>query len=188
MGKLHIGWRSLRHVCPTLSKSEAQHLSRSLALAMHKYGITTRARAAMFVAQVAHECCEFHCRTEFASGAAYEGRSDLGNTHAGDGKKFKGRGDIQITGRSNYYRVGKALGVNFLAHPERLAKEPYAEMASAWWWKNAGLNQICDAYSKPEQRLLAATRRINGGYNGLESRRTYYRRARQVQRWLKPRR
>lgn len=186
--KLHIGWRSLRRVAPNLTKEEAKHLARSLALAMHRFGINNRARCAMFVAQCAHESDGFRVSSEYASGAAYEGRRDLGNTHPGDGKRFKGRGRIMITGRSNYYRVSKALGVNFVAHPERLAHEPWSEYASAWWWRNAGLNQICDQYHNPEARLRAATRRINGGYNGLDSRRNFYRRARRVQRWLKPRR
>jgi putative chitinase len=178
---------ALRKVVPTLSHAQADLIARGLGLAMARYGITTKDRAAMFVAQCAHESAAFSTGTEFASGRAYEGRRDLGNVRPGDGVRFKGRGRIMITGRHNYTHVSKAFRQNFVASPERLGRSPWSELASAWWWKEHGLNQICDRHDKLEPRLLACTKRINGGFNGLDDRRRYLRRAMAVKGRLVPR-
>jgi predicted chitinase len=178
-----LGWRSLRRVVPALTTAEAKQLARDLAQAMHDFDISTRRRAAMFVAQVAHESAGFRFREEIASGAAYEGRRDLGNIHPGDGVSFKGRTYIQITGRANYAAISHALGVDFLAHPAKLAEPAYAAKGAAWWWKTHGCNQIADSGD-----FIALTRRINGGTNGLASRQAYYRRARLVAPFLVPKR
>lgn len=180
---VRLGWRSIRRVCPHLSKARAQQIADALGPAFQKYGITTRRRAAMAVAQFAHESAGFRTTTEYASGTAYEGRADLGNVRPGDGPRFKGRGFIQITGRANYRAVSKALGVDFLADPKRLATPAYAAKASCWWWKNAGCNTIADRGD-----FVALTRRINGGLNGLADRQRYYRRARLVSPFLVPKR
>ena len=68
---------------------------------MEKYQITTPLRRAAFLAQLAHESGELKYMEEIASGEAYEGRKELGNTAPGDGKRYKGRGPIQLTGRFN---------------------------------------------------------------------------------------
>ena len=183
----HIGPRSLRIVCPNLSKKEAGSLSEALGLAMHSNGIDTPAKAEMFIAQCAHESMGFTVATEFASGSAYDGRKDLGNTKPGDGKRFKGRGFIQITGRTNYYEVSKALKKNFMKDPALLAKPPWASLSAAWWWRAHGCNALCDGAHSLNDRLLAVTKRINGGFNGIDSRRKYLRKARLVRRWLVPR-
>jgi predicted chitinase len=178
-----LGWRSLRRVVPSLSKSQAQQLARDLGQAMHDFDITTRSRAAMFIAQLAHESGGFRYREEIASGQAYEGRRDLGNTVPGDGRRFKGRTYIQITGRANYAAVSRALGVDFIRHPGWLAKPAYAAKGAAWWWKTHGCNQIADSGD-----FVALTKRINGGFNGLDDRERYHRRARPVALFLIPRR
>src|SRR5690349_12430119 len=74
-------------------------------------GIDTSARVAEFLAQACLETDYFKTLQEYASGVAYEGRKDLGNTYTGDGKKFKGRGIFQCTGRANYTIYGKRLGI-----------------------------------------------------------------------------
>lgn len=145
--------------------------------------IDTPRRAAMFIAQIAHESGGFRFREEISSGAAYEGRRDLGNTQHGDGRRFKGRTYIQITGRNNYAAVSKGLGRNFVIRPHALGAPRYAALGAAWWWSTHGCNQLADSGD-----FLAVTRRINGGTNGLADRQKYYRRARSVARFLVPRR
>ena len=82
--------------------------------AMVEFGITTLARQASFLAQVGHESGSLVYVRELASGKAYEGRAELGNTQAGDGVRFKGRGLLQVTGRANYAACGKTLGLDLL--------------------------------------------------------------------------
>lgn len=178
-----LGWRSLRRVVPTLTAEQAKQLARDLAQAMVEHQITTRRRAAMFIAQTAHESAGYRYREEIASGAAYEGRLALGNNKPGDGVRFKGRTYIQITGRHNYAAVSKALAVDFLAHPAKLAEPMYAAKGAAWWWWAHGCNQLADA-----DDFVGLTRCINGGTNGLADRQAYYRRARLVSPFLVPKR
>lgn len=178
-----LGWRSIRVVCPHLSAYEARRVANALGPAFHQYGITNRKRAAAAVAQFAHESAGFRTTTEYASGAAYEGRRDLGNTRPGDGKRFKGRGYIMVTGRTNYTALSKALGHDFVANPTDLAKPTWAAKASCWWWKAHRCNEIAD--SGDFERL---TRVINGGLNGYPDRVRYWRRAKRVARFLVPKR
>lgn len=143
--------------------------------AMLKYEINTRARQASFLAQLGHESGQFRYVRELASGAAYEGRKDLGNTQPGDGARYRGRGLIQITGRSNYAACGLALGLDLIAHPE-LLEEPYnACHSAAWFWKTHGLNELADTDDQ-----LKITRRINGGLNGIADRLALFGRAVEV--------
>lgn len=181
-----LGWRSVQRVVggpKVLSNARARAIADALGPAFHEYGITTPRRAAMAVAQMCHESAGFRATTEFASGAAYEGRRDLGNTHPGDGKRFKGRGLIMLTGRANYAACSAALRHDFVGHPEDLAEPRWAAKASCWWWAAHGLNAIADSGD-----VVAATRRINGGTNGLAARKTYYRRALVVAPFLVPKR
>lgn len=143
-----------------------------LALAMSDHEINTPKRQAAFLAQIAHESGQCRFLREFATGEAYEGRRDLGNTHEGDGRRYKGRGLIQITGRSNYVSVAAALGLDCVTHPELLEQPENACRTAAWWWKDRGLNELADI---GDQKRIC--RRINGGYNGLEQRIAYYERA-----------
>jgi putative chitinase len=142
---------------------------------MPQFGISTPARQAAFMAQCLHECAEFHYLHELASGSAYEGRLDLGNTRPGDGVRYKGRGLIQITGRHNYAEAGVALGQDFITHPERLELPGQAVAASCWWWQQHGLNTLADSGD-----FLHITRVINGGSNGLADRSRYWVRAKAV--------
>jgi len=112
---------------------------------------------------------------EIASGAAYEGRRDLGNTQPGDGKRFKGRGPIQLTGRANYAAAGKALGLNLIANPTSVATNAVGFKTSAWFWSGHGLNALADAGS-----FTTITRRINGGTNGAADRNTRWAKCKQV--------
>ena len=182
MSETTISPQALRHVCPNLSAPDATRIAAGLGQAFARYGITTERRAAMAVAQWAHESAGFRTSQEYASGAAYEGRKDLGNTQRGDGVRFKGRGRIMITGRANYAAMAKALGLDLIHHPELLARSPHSEVASGQWWKDHGCNDLCDS-----DDFVGLTRRINGGLNGLSDRQLLYQRARQVAHDLMPR-
>jgi putative chitinase len=107
-----------------------------------EYDINTLPRIRMFLAQVGHESGELRYNEEIASGDAYDTRVDLGNTPEkdGDGRLFKGRGLIQITGKANYLKASKAFGINFIQHPELLSEPEFAVLAAMWWWKEHGLN------------------------------------------------
>lgn len=178
-----LGWRSLKRVVPGHSTAAYKRMARDLGQAMRDYNITTRRRASMFIAQIAHESAGLKAREEYASGDAYEGRRDLGNTAPGDGRRFKGRSYIQITGRTNYAQISKAWGTDFLRNPQRLAEPQYAAKGAAWWWKTHGCNELAD-----KGDFVAVTRRINGGTNGLADRQRYYRRAKLVAPFLVPKR
>lgn len=139
-------------------------------------------RIAMWLAQVGHESAGFNATEEYVSGAAYEGRADLGNTQPGDGVRFKGRSWIQITGRSNYGLFSQwafkqrlvSTPTYFVDHSTELADLKWAGIGAAWYWTVArsDINVLSD-----RQDLETVTRRINGGTNGLADRRDRYNRA-----------
>ncbi len=132
-------------------------------------GITTRLRLCHFLAQAAHESDRFRTLEEYggpAYFARYDGRRDLGNTQAGDGARYHGRGLFQLTGRANYRRYGALIGLDLEGSPER-AKEPAVSLAIAFaYWRDRGCNAAADA-----DDLVAVTKLINGGRNGLAQRR-----------------
>jgi putative chitinase len=135
---------------------------------MNKGGIKDKNERIMFMSQVGHESGEGKYLEEIASGSAYEGRADLGNTKPGDGKKFKGRGYIQITGRSNYAKYGPKVGVpDATERPEKLAEpQAAAKVALAYWMDRVNRS----AAQKGLDGMNTVTRNINGGLNGLEDR------------------
>ena len=94
----------------------------------------------MFLGQVAHESGGFRYSEELASGAAYEWRRDLGNIYAGDGRRYKGRGFIQLTGRANYREAGRALGLDLINNPALAATDLNAARVAAWYWDSRDLN------------------------------------------------
>ena len=137
--------------------------------------INTPLRVAHFLAQLAHESGSFRYVEEIASGSAYEGRKDLGNTKTGDGVKFKGRGLIQLTGRANYTAFSDYTGHDFINNPTDLVLSHFAVESACWFWQTRGLNQLAD-----KDDVKAVTKRINGGYNGLPDREEYLKRAKNV--------
>jgi predicted chitinase len=170
-----VSLQQLRSIMPNLTESRAQQMLPHLNAAMREAGINTPLRQAAFLAQLAHESGEFRYMEEIASGAAYEGRLDLGNTQPGDGVRFKGRGPIQLTGRSNYRAAGQALGIDLENNPTRAADPDVGFRTAAWFWNSRNLNSYADAGN-----FDAITYRVNGGFNGKASRDTYYARALQV--------
>lgn len=164
----------LKRIMPYAGK-RADIFLQPLNEAMQEFEINTNVREAAFLAQIAHESGSLKYVKEIASGEAYEGRQDLGNTERGDGVRYKGRGLIQITGRNNYKSCGDALGVDLISSPEELETTILACRSAAWFWHSRNLNELAD---KGDFKLI--TKRINGGYNGYQDRLSYYERAQQV--------
>jgi putative chitinase len=170
----------LRAIMPNLKQQKADDYFPHLHKAMGEFGINeNRLRQAAFLAQVAHESGEFRYMREIwgptKAQKGYEGREDLGNTHPGDGKRYMGRGPIQITGRANYKRYGDLLDLPLVANPELAETPEVAFRVAGAFWKTHGLNELAD-----KQMFKTITKRINGGYNGLDDRVKYYGRAKKV--------
>lgn len=164
-----VSMAQLKRIMPNLPDAKARQYLPYLNKAMVEAGITTPKRQAAFLAQLAHESGGLRYMEEIASGAAYEGRRDLGNTQPGDGRRFKGRGPIQLTGRANYAAASKALGIDLVNNPQRAADPDVGFRIATWFWQTRGLNQLADA-----GRFSDITRRINGGYNGAADRNRYW--------------
>jgi putative chitinase len=149
-------------------KQRVDRYAGPLASKMVAYAIDTSLRQAHFLAQLGHESGELRYTEELASGDAYEGRRDLGNTAPGDGQRFKGRGLIQLTGRANYQAYGDAIGRNLVDgdNPNLLATDPeLAVDVACWFWQSHGLSDLAD-----QDDVIRITKKINGGLNGLPER------------------
>jgi predicted chitinase len=176
----------LQRIMPGLAAPKRDQFFPFLKAAMGEFGIDTPAREAAFVAQLAHESGQLRFMEEIwgptDAQRRYEPASTLatklGNTQTGDGKRFKGRGPIQITGRSNYGRFGNLLSLDLLAAPERAAVPDTAFRIAGLFWQKNGLNELADQVTADAFREI--TRRINGGFNGLKDREQFYATARSV--------
>lgn len=151
------------------STDRAQELALAAVRWFPDYGIMdSELRLAHFLAQLVHESGSFRYMEELASGQAYEGRRDLGNTEPGDGKRYKGRGPIQITGRTNYRYFGRKIGIDIERHPEIAATPSIGLHLALEYWKDRKLNERADA-----DDVVGITKRINGGTNGLADRKAH---------------
>lgn len=168
----------LRAMMPLAGNRLDAHLP-YIAPALEAAAITTPRRIAAFMAQLAHESGEFQYMEEIwgptEQQLGYEGRADLGNILPGDGRRFKGHGPIQITGREGHARCGAALGIDLIAEPTLICRPEYATRSACWFWndKAGGLSPLAD-----RDWFLTITRFINGGYNGRAERAAYWRRNR----------
>jgi putative chitinase len=170
-----ITQEQLSAIAPYSRRDRLERLLPHLNKTMQRYAITTPLRKAHFLAQLGHESDGFNTNEEYASGADYEGRRDLGNTQSGDGVRFKGRGLIQVTGRANYADCGRALGVDLINNPQRLGDFDLACLSAGWYWDTRKLNNHAD-----RDDILTITKIINGGTNGLADRESYLARAKRV--------
>lgn len=143
-----------------------------------EYKINNCVRIAAFLAQVCHESAGFRYAEEIASGQAYEGRKDLGNIYVGDGRKFKGRGLIQLTGRHNYKVCGDALKLDLINFPQKAADPANAPRIAGWFWNSRGLNTLADQNNLSAFKII--TRRINGGLNGYKDRLNWWGKAKKI--------
>lgn len=184
----------LQAVMPRLPNAKLPQYLPFLNEAMAKYLIDTSFRAAAFLAQLAHESGELKYMEEIWGPTDQQKKYEppsrvaarLGNTQAGDGYKYRGRGPIQLTGRANYQRFSDILKIDFIRNPDLVSRPEYAFIVAGLFWRLSGLNGLAD----PEQGVsfdlddlvygqdfVEITKKINGGTNGLKDRRRYYERA-----------
>ncbi|AUN95395.1 glycoside hydrolase family 19 protein [Pseudazoarcus pumilus] len=108
---------------------------------------------------------DLHRQPERIANVVYADRLGNGPPESGDGWRYRGRGLIQITGRSNYRACGAALGVDLETYPELLEYPLYAALSAGWYWHMRGLNAHADRVD-----VERITRLINGGTHGLADR------------------
>ncbi len=143
---------------------------------LQRFEINTVPRIRHFLSQTAHESGGLRWMEEIASGSAYEGRRDLGNTSPGDGRKYKGAGVIQLTGRHNYQKFADFIKDQKVMQGHSYVAQVYPFTSAGFWWKNNNMNALCDRGATVRE----VTKRVNGGYNGLADRQRYYDKACQV--------
>ncbi|HMY73239.1 MAG TPA: glycoside hydrolase family 19 protein [Blastocatellia bacterium] len=173
----------LQQIMPALPAANRDAYLPFLNAIMPLYGIDSPPRMAAFLAQIAHESGQLKFWEEIwgptAAQKRYEPPSDLakrlGNTQPGDGKRYKGRGPIQITGRANYRKYGGLLGYDLENDPALAATVQVGLQVAGQYWLSNGLNELADA-----QDFLTITQRINGGTNGLADREKFYAVAKRV--------
>lgn len=121
------------------------------------------------------DATEYHRQPEKIANVIYANRMDNGDTASGDGYAFRGRGVIQLTGRSNYTRFGKSINKSPDKVQSYLETKEGALESACWFWSTNGLNKYADA-----QDVVGMTKRINGGTIGLEDRKKHYKHALEV--------
>lgn len=170
----------LRSIMPHLSKANAACYAPPLSAALDEFTITTPARMAAFLAQIAHESGELLFWEEIwgptEAQKGYEGRADLGNCQPGDGYRYRGRGPLQVTGRANYRACGAKLGLDLEADPDLLSTPVHGFRCACLFWDDKRLNALADRETAAAFAVI--TKRINGGLNGLEDRERYHAAAR----------
>jgi putative chitinase len=186
---------------PKAKESRLEELMSGFEETFQLFDINTPKRQAAFLAQTAHEsgnfnfmvenlnysaealdrvfpkyfknagrdAQEYHRQPEKIANVVYANRMGNGDEASGDGFRFRGRGLIQVTGRTNYSLCGEALGADLIAEPELLETPAGACLSAGWYWGTNGLNELADA-----EDIKAMTKRINGGYIGLEDRIEHY--------------
>lgn len=192
----------LMSIAPGSKKTNYKHLS-GLALWMNywfpAFKIDSNSELCHFIAQAAHETDSFNALEEYASGDAYDTRTDLGNTAAkdGDGRRLKGRGIYMLTGALNYKKATLDWNedfpenkIDFFVNPELVAEPKYAVWTACHYWSQKGLDTFANMgdnnriwvnrlnrYVYPIEYI---TLRINGGFNGFKERKGFYERAKSI--------
>ncbi len=161
--------------------AKLQAITKALNDTFTRYKIDTPLRTCHFLAQVLHESAAFRFSVEIWGNTGvqkrYDTRVDLGNTPGldGDGFKYRGRGWIQLTGKTNYRAASIEFGQDFINHPELMGREPWDSLAAGWFWSKRKLNAFADA-----DDIITVTKKINGGFNGLSDRKMWLQRAKTV--------
>ncbi len=178
---LPIKLEQLLYMAPLLSINKAKEYLPYLNTAMNEGQINTPKRQAAFLAQLVHESTQLTQLTEQPNRFSgknfekYEFKKSLGNNQPGDGATFKGRGFIQLTGRDNYHRAGKALGLPLDTQPELASDPKNATRTAVWFWNSNHLNPLADT-----DNIDTITQRINIQSLGKEERRAYYKMALEI--------
>lgn len=205
--KSELTEEQLQEIAPNAKSQNIKRYLSPLNTILAEFDISTALRKAHFIAQIAHESGAFRYDTENLNYSAkalravfgkyfpneesaeeyarqperianrvYANRMNNGNEASGDGWRYRGRGLIQLTGKENYTKCGSGIGIDLVNSPEELAENPdIAVKASCWYWDSRNLNKYAD-----QDDIKAVTKRINGGYNGLEDRKEYLERAKVV--------
>jgi len=108
-------------------------------------------------------------KPELIANLVYSNRMGNGPAESGEGWKYRGRGLKQLTGKDNYKRCGEALGVDLVANPDLLLEPMFAARSAGWFWKVNNLSSFAD-----NADIKGMTKKINGGYIGLEQRQALY--------------
>lgn len=161
-----------------------------------RFNINTPVQQAAFIGQCGHECGHFKILEENLNYRAetlmklwpkrfptlevanqyarnpkkianmvYANRMGNRDEASGDGYRFRGRGCIQLTGHANYFHASKALGVDFVKEPDLVATPQYAALTAGWFWSTHDCSRFAQA-----QDWKGLTKKINGGYIGLDDR------------------
>jgi len=170
--KLLITKKQLASIWGTNENSISDAIINDLNNCLNVFKINTQSRMRHFISQISHESGAGKWMKELASGDAYEGRRDIGNTQPGDGKKYKGAGFIQLTGRANYASFSKYMNDPKIMNGVDYVAVKYPATSGGFWWYNNNMNALCDKNPSVEE----VTRKVNGGYRGLEDRKKYYNR------------
>lgn len=170
MSQTPLTIEQLKAIAPRMSAmpADAAALFPGLVFAMGLAEITTPLRVAGYLSQVLHECGEFRWMHEIWGPKGNQTKYDpphdlarrLGNTEAGEGFKYRGRGTIQLTGKYNYNEFSKYVGRDCVADPELVATH-YPHVAAAWYWNRNKLNRFSDA-----RDILGLSQMVNYGVTG----------------------
>jgi len=190
---------NFKSIVPDVNWNKASQYIPYLNAVLPQYGINTPLRKAHFLAQVAHEsggfkfvlenlnysakalysvfrkyfptlavANEYARQPEKIANKVYANRMGNGNTASGEGWKYRGRGLIQLTGKDNYQALSTTTSQNFIDNPELVSSPEWALASACWFWRSRKINQYADA-----DDIHMVTKRINGGFNGLEDRQHY---------------
>lgn len=124
------------------------------------------AKGALIPTKVAHSIAG---KPELIANMVYSSRMGNGAPQTGEGWKFRGRGLKQLTGKDNYARCGRDLGVDLVSNPDLLLEPIYAARSAGWFWKVNKISEFADNHD-----IKGMTKKINGGFIGLKERQDLY--------------
>jgi putative chitinase len=189
----------LRDCLPEASIQNVELFADPIERTCQEFDIVTPWRTAAFIAQVGHESCNlkfvkenlnysaqgllkvfpkyfdaetanrYNRNAEAIANRVYANRMGNGNEASGDGWRYRGRGLIQLTGKHNYTKCGEGLNVDLISDPTYLESPEGAARSAGWFWNSRGLNTFADVGD-----IKNMTKRINGGFIGLEDRIKHY--------------